>query len=45
MLNDSVVFAPPLIINDAEVDLVLEAFSKGLDASLALLRQQSRFNG
>lgn len=44
-LNDSVVFAPPLIITDAEVDLVLEAFSKGLDASLALLREQSRFNG
>jgi 4-aminobutyrate--pyruvate transaminase len=44
-LNDSVVFAPPLIITDAEVDLVLEAFSIGLDASLALLREQSRFNG
>ncbi|NWL47436.1 aspartate aminotransferase family protein [Pseudomonas hunanensis] len=43
-LNDSVVFAPPLIITEAEVDLVLEAFSKGLDATLDKLVAQSRFN-
>jgi 4-aminobutyrate--pyruvate transaminase len=44
-LNDSIVFAPPLIITAAEVDVVLEAFGKGLDASLAQLREQSRFSG
>jgi len=44
-LNDSVVFAPPLIITEAEVDEVLEAFAKGLDAALDILRSQSRFDG
>lgn len=43
-LNDSVVFAPPLIISEGEVDLVLEAFAKGLDATLDKLVAQSRFN-
>ncbi|MNG25151.1 aminotransferase [compost metagenome] len=43
-LNDSVVFAPPLIISEAEVDLVLDAFSKGLDATLDKLVAQSRFS-
>ena len=43
-LNDSVVFAPPLIISEGEVDLVLEAFTKGLDATLDKLVAQSRFN-
>lgn len=43
-LNDSVVFAPPLIITEAEVDLVLEAFGKGLDATLDKLVAQSRFS-
>ncbi|WP_044874652.1 aspartate aminotransferase family protein [Pseudomonas sp. LFM046] len=43
-LNDSVVFAPPLIISEAEVDLVLDAFSRGLDATLDKLVAQSRFS-
>ncbi|RII74321.1 aspartate aminotransferase family protein [Pseudomonas monteilii] len=43
-LNDSVVFAPPLIITETEVDVVLDAFGKGLDATLGKLIAQSRFN-
>ncbi|MHA6195122.1 aspartate aminotransferase family protein [Pseudomonas wadenswilerensis] len=43
-LNDSVVFAPPLIIDEAEIDLVLAAFSQGLDATLDKLVAQGRFN-
>jgi len=43
-LNDSVVFAPPLIIDEAQIDQVLAAFTQGLDATLDKLVAQGRFN-
>jgi len=42
-LNDTIVFAPPLIIDAQQVDEVLGAFSRALDCALAQLREQGRF--
>jgi 4-aminobutyrate--pyruvate transaminase len=42
-LNDTIVFAPPLIIDAQQVDEVIGAFTKGLDGALAQLRAQGRF--
>ncbi|MNH15532.1 L-Lysine-8-amino-7-oxononanoate aminotransferase [compost metagenome] len=43
-LNDTIVFAPPLIIDAQQVDDVLAAFTRALDAALAQLREQRRFD-
>ncbi len=37
--DDALLFSPPLIINEAEIDIMLTAVAEGLDETLAWLRQ------
>jgi 4-aminobutyrate--pyruvate transaminase len=39
-LGDSIAFCPPLIINEAEIDLMLERFSLALDDTFAMVRER-----
>ena len=39
-LGDSIAFCPPLIINEAEIDLMFERFSLALDDTFAMLRER-----
>jgi 4-aminobutyrate--pyruvate transaminase len=37
--EDALLFSPPLIINEAEIDMILHAVAEGLDETLTWLRQ------
>jgi 4-aminobutyrate--pyruvate transaminase len=39
-LGDSIAFCPPLIISEAEIDLMFERFSLALDDTLAMVRER-----
>jgi 4-aminobutyrate--pyruvate transaminase len=39
-LGDSIAFCPPLIISEAEIDMMLERFSLSLDDTLAMVRER-----
>jgi 4-aminobutyrate--pyruvate transaminase len=39
-LGDSIAFCPPLIINEAEIDLMFERFALALDDTLAMARER-----
>jgi 4-aminobutyrate---pyruvate transaminase len=39
-LGDSIAFCPPLIINEAEIDLMLERFALALDDTLEMVRER-----
>jgi 4-aminobutyrate--pyruvate transaminase len=39
-LGDSIAFCPPLIINEAEIDLMLQRFSLALEDTLAMVRER-----
>jgi 4-aminobutyrate---pyruvate transaminase len=39
-LGDSIAFCPPLIINEAEIDLMLDRFALALDDTLAMVRER-----
>jgi 4-aminobutyrate--pyruvate transaminase len=39
-LGDSIAFCPPLIINEAEIDLMLGRFALALDDTLAMVRER-----
>jgi len=39
-LGDSIAFCPPLIINEAEIDLMLERFALALNDTLAMARER-----
>jgi 4-aminobutyrate--pyruvate transaminase len=39
-MGDSIAFCPPLIINEQEIDLMFERFSKALDDTLAMVRER-----
>lgn len=39
-LGDSIAFCPPLIINEAEISLMLERFGLALDDTLAMVRER-----
>ncbi len=44
-LGDSIAFCPPLIINEAEIDMMLERFSLALDDTLAMVRERGLVKG
>jgi 4-aminobutyrate--pyruvate transaminase len=44
-LGDSIAFCPPLIINEAEIDLMLGRFAKALDDTSALVRERGLIQG
>jgi 4-aminobutyrate--pyruvate transaminase len=39
-MGDSIAFCPPLIINEQEIDLMFERFSKALDDTLAMVSER-----
>jgi len=39
-LGDTIAFCPPLIISEAEIDLMFERFSLALDDTLAMVRER-----
>ncbi len=39
-LGDSIAFCPPLIINEAEIDLMLERFALALEDTVAMVRER-----
>jgi 4-aminobutyrate--pyruvate transaminase len=39
-LGDSIAFCPPLIINEAEIDLMFERFALALDDTFAMVRER-----
>jgi 4-aminobutyrate--pyruvate transaminase len=39
-LGDSIAFCPPLIVNEAEIDLMLERFAAALQDTLAVVRER-----
>jgi 4-aminobutyrate--pyruvate transaminase len=39
-LGDSIAFCPPLIINEAEIDLMFERFALALDDTVAMVRER-----
>ena len=39
-LGDSIAFCPPLIIKEAEIDLMLSRFALALDDTLAMVRER-----
>ena len=38
--GDTIAFCPPLIINEAEIDMMLERFSQALDDTFAMVRER-----
>jgi 4-aminobutyrate---pyruvate transaminase len=44
-LGDSIAFCPPLIINEAEIDLMFERFALALDDTLAMARERGLIAG
>jgi 4-aminobutyrate--pyruvate transaminase len=44
-LGDTIGFCPPLIINEAEIDMMLERFSLALDDTLAMVRERGLVKG
>jgi 4-aminobutyrate--pyruvate transaminase len=44
-LGDSVAFCPPLIINEAEIDLMLGRFALALDDTYAMVRERGLIEG
>jgi 4-aminobutyrate--pyruvate transaminase len=41
--GDTIAFCPPLIINEDEIDLMFERFSRALDDTLAMVQERSLF--
>jgi 4-aminobutyrate--pyruvate transaminase len=39
-LGDSIAFCPPLIINEAEIDMMLGRFAQALDDTFAMVRER-----
>jgi 4-aminobutyrate--pyruvate transaminase len=39
-LGDNIAFSPPLIINEAEIDLMFERFERALDDTLEMVRER-----
>jgi 4-aminobutyrate--pyruvate transaminase len=44
-LGDSIAFCPPLIINEAEIDLMLGRFALALDDTFAMVRERGLMQG
>jgi 4-aminobutyrate---pyruvate transaminase len=44
-LGDSIAFCPPLIINEAEIDLMIERFALALDDTFAMARERGLIEG
>ncbi len=44
-LGDSIAFCPPLIINEAEIDLMLERFALALDDTWSMVQQRGLVEG
>jgi 4-aminobutyrate--pyruvate transaminase len=44
-LSDSIAFCPPLIINEAEIDLMFERFALALDDTFAMVRERGLVEG
>ena len=43
-LGDSIAFCPPLIINEAEIDLMLERFGLALEDTFQMVRERGLIN-
>ena len=43
-LGDSIAFCPPLIITEAEIDLMLERFGRALEDTLQMVRERGLVN-